>query len=63
MEMQKQGDVYLLCSDGLCGMITDTEIETIISNSEDIESGANALVQSANDHGGKDNITVVLAKF
>lgn len=55
------GDIYLLCSDGLTEMVEEDEIRTtLIENSDDIAHTANTLVQKANQHGGKDNISVIL---
>jgi protein phosphatase len=58
------GDVLLLCSDGLTTMISDEEItSTLRSSGGGIDKAAKALVDEANGHGGEDNITVVLLKF
>jgi serine/threonine protein phosphatase PrpC len=56
------GDVFLLCSDGLSGMIRDARIEELIAAhiGAGLEAVADALVQAANAEGGKDNITVAL---
>ncbi|MGV3580864.1 MAG: Stp1/IreP family PP2C-type Ser/Thr phosphatase [Methylophilus sp.] len=55
------GDIYLLCSDGLTEMVEDDELRTIlIENSDNLAHAANTLVQKANQHGGKDNISVIL---
>jgi PPM family protein phosphatase len=55
------GDIYLLCSDGLSEMVEDVEIGTIIiENRDNLAHAANTLVQKANQHGGKDNISVIL---
>lgn len=56
------GDVYVLCSDGLCGPASDQEIQRIIGSHQDLETAVNKLIECANEHGGPDNITVVLAK-
>ncbi len=56
----RDGDVYLLCSDGLTGMISDDEAEAILRGSPTLREAAEELVRSANQSGGKDNITVVL---
>ena len=54
------GDVYLLCSDGLSGMMTDEQIlECVARHAEDVDAMARDLVQLANDQGGEDNVTVV----
>jgi PPM family protein phosphatase len=55
------GDRYLLCSDGLSGMVSDDEIESIIaSGDDDIEATARQLIEKANERGGEDNVTVIL---
>ena len=57
------GDIYLLCSDGLSGMLTDEQIGAIILDSaDDLEAGVKALIRRANEEGGDDNITAVLIK-
>jgi protein phosphatase len=57
------GDCYILCSDGLSGMIEDAEILEIVSNSPNIEDACRKLIALANEHGGEDNITAVLVKI
>ena len=54
------GDVYLLCSDGLNSMLTDDEISALLASGAPLEERAKTLIDSANDHGGNDNVTVVL---
>lgn len=54
------GQTVLLCSDGLCGLMTDKEILDIVLKSENIEDAKQALVDSANEKGGTDNITVAI---
>ena len=55
----KPGDVYVLCSDGLNGMISDAEIaEVVAAAGEDMEKAAKGLIDAANKKGGEDNITV-----
>ena len=56
----RDGDVYLLCSDGLTGMVSDDEMGAILRGSENLREATEALVRAANQSGGKDNITVVL---
>jgi protein phosphatase len=57
------GDILLLCSDGLNGMLTDDEIKNVIeSNRDDLNVAAKALIDAANANGGDDNITVVLVE-
>ena len=60
----RRGDVLLLCSDGLSGKLRNEEIRQIISDStQDLAAACAALVAAANERGGEDNITVVLARF
>ncbi len=54
------GDVLLLCSDGLTGMISEAEIERILEDAGSLGDAGRALVAAANEAGGRDNITVVL---
>ncbi len=56
------GDVLLLCSDGLCGIVSDKAIARLIE-SQDLERSARRLVEAANRMGGPDNISVALARF
>jgi hypothetical protein len=57
------GDVYVICSDGLSGMLSDEEIEHLVTSSPDIRSACRKLIEKANDQGGEDNITAVLIKI
>lgn len=54
------GDIYLMCSDGLSDMVDDASIARIISTGEGLEQKAAALVEAANENGGRDNISVLL---
>lgn len=56
----RTGDRILLCSDGLTGELTDAEICRILTDEADPETAARRLVVTANEHGGEDNITVVV---
>jgi PPM family protein phosphatase len=56
-----EGDVFLLCSDGLTTMVGDSAILRIVEeNRGDLQAAAASLVQTANAGGGEDNITVIL---
>lgn len=55
-----RGDIVLMCSDGLTNMLEDSEILMILKKERDIASKAEALVEAANNSGGKDNISVIL---
>ena len=60
-ELQVQeGDVILLCSDGLTNMVEDEEIEYIIHHAGSLEEAGDKLIDQANYNGGSDNITAVL---
>jgi len=56
----RPGDIYLLCSDGLSGMVSDSEMAAIIADGGELDSVAGSLVDAANENGGRDNITAVL---
>ena len=53
-------DRVLLCSDGLTGMLEDEELLLILEGEGYVEERAQRLVQAANDHGGRDNIAVII---
>jgi serine/threonine protein phosphatase PrpC len=57
------GDIYLLCSDGLTDLVDDDDIQaTLTALGSNLQLAAKQLIQKANDNGGKDNISVILAK-
>jgi protein phosphatase len=57
------GDVLLLCSDGLTGMVPDERIaELVRGHPKDLRGAAQALVEAANEGGGQDNVTCVLVQ-
>lgn len=57
-----EGDVLLLCSDGLTNMVCDEEIKDIVNSAEELKDCAEELVHRANENGGMDNISVVVVK-
>jgi PPM family protein phosphatase len=59
----REGDLFLLCSDGLTSMISDDEVAAILRTSATLDDAADALIKAANQSGGKDNITVVLFRL
>ncbi len=59
----QHGDVLLLCSDGLCGVISDPEIARVLEAESDLETAGKRLVDRANEEGGPDNVTVVLVRW
>lgn len=58
----KDGDICLLCTDGLTDMVEDEDIAQILSENQDIEEKTKCLLESALEHGGRDNITVLLVE-
>jgi PPM family protein phosphatase len=59
----RDGDTFLLCSDGLSGMVSDADLESILAEGKPLRETAAALVAAANDNGGRDNITAVLFRL
>ena len=57
----RERDRFLLCSDGLCGVVSDATIETTLAEANDLDEAADALIALALRSGGPDNITCVLA--
>ncbi len=57
------GDLMLLCSDGLTEMVPEEQIAAILQDQPDLQCACERLIAAANDRGGKDNITVVAARF
>src|ERR1700685_965914 len=62
-EQPKANDMYLLCSDGLSGPVSDEDMLEIATSSADLKTGAAKLIERANANGGPDNITVVLVRW
>jgi serine/threonine protein phosphatase PrpC len=60
----RPGDVAMLCSDGLHGMLGDQEIARLLVPAPDsLEEAATRLIDAANEAGGRDNVTVVLLRY
>ena len=59
----RDGDIFLLCSDGLTDMVSDETIAKVLSATPDLQPAAEELVRLANKAGGEDNITVVAFAF
>jgi protein phosphatase len=59
----RDGDVFLICSDGLTSMISNDEVTSILRSSRSLDEAADALIRAANQSGGKDNITVILFRL
>jgi PPM family protein phosphatase len=56
----RDGDVFLLCSDGLTSMLSDEQIGRTLTDAPDLRAAGHALIDAANAAGGRDNITVIL---
>ena len=59
----RPGDVYLLCSDGLHGLVSDAEMAAIVEAGAVLTDACERLIARANEKGGKDNITAVLIRI
>jgi protein phosphatase len=59
----RRGDVLVLCSDGLSGQVRADEIARIASEDHDLAAACGRLIDRANENGGPDNITVIIARF
>ena len=59
----RDGDAFLICSDGLTSMISDDEVASILRSAGSLDEAADELVRAANQSGGKDNITVILFRL
>jgi protein phosphatase len=57
------GDVFLLCSDGLSGMVPDDLMRAILQKAPSLDAAAKKLIDTANANGGIDNVTVILAQY
>jgi protein phosphatase len=59
----RRGDILLLCSDGLSGKLRLEDIQNIVADNKDLSEACDELIAEANNRGGEDNITVILARF
>jgi serine/threonine protein phosphatase PrpC len=59
----RQGDCILLCSDGLYNMVKGPEVLSVLQGKDVLAAKCKTLIQKANEHGGTDNITLILAEF
>lgn len=62
-EEPRLGDVMVLCSDGLAGPVSDEEIRSIVLAAPDLKTASQRLIDRANENGGPDNVTCVLARW
>ncbi|WP_413301373.1 Stp1/IreP family PP2C-type Ser/Thr phosphatase [Bacillus sp. 1P10SD] len=61
--MFEEGDIILLCSDGLSNKVSEKEMVTILLNEDHLEQKADSLISLANNYGGEDNITLAIVEF
>ncbi|MED3552237.1 Stp1/IreP family PP2C-type Ser/Thr phosphatase [Cytobacillus praedii] len=59
----EEGDLLLLCSDGLSNKVTESEMIDMLESETDLNAKASSLIELANNHGGEDNITLVIVEF
>ncbi len=57
------GDVVLLCSDGLTDMLDDARLSAVLGSEREPQAACERLVAEANERGGKDNVTAIVARF
>ena len=62
-ETPRANDIYILCSDGLSGPVEDPEMLEICTKYSDLKMAASKLIERANENGGPDNITAILARW
>ena len=62
-ETPRANDIYILCSDGLSGPVEDPEMLDICTKYSDLRVAASKLIERANENGGPDNITAILARW
>ncbi len=58
-----EGDLFLLCSDGLSGMVPDSQIQKVLLQTAELQTSCEQLIDLANSAGGNDNVTCVLARY
>jgi PPM family protein phosphatase len=59
----RNGDFLVLCSDGLSGLVRKEEIAEVVTETDDLVQACKQLIDKANENGGPDNITVIIARF
>lgn len=57
---RQKGDVWLLCSDGLTGMVPDEQIAETLADEKNLDAAADSLLRQALEAGGRDNVTLIL---
>ncbi|MGQ9896333.1 MAG: protein phosphatase 2C domain-containing protein [Acidobacteriota bacterium] len=62
-EVIQPNDIFLLCSDGLSNKVEDHELLSCVVTASSLDAAAKSLIKLANDRGGEDNITVIIARL
>jgi protein phosphatase len=62
-EAPRAGDAMVVCSDGLCGPVTDQRLLELVVSAPDLPTATQRLIDCANENGGPDNITCVIARW
>jgi protein phosphatase len=62
-EAPRAGDAMIVCSDGLCGPVTDQQLLDLVVGAPDLPTATQRLIDCANENGGPDNITCVIARW
>jgi serine/threonine protein phosphatase PrpC len=63
VDAPRLGDVYILCSDGLSGMVPDEQMADIANSGKDLDGICEELIALANQNGGLDNVTAVAVRI
>lgn len=59
----KEGDIFMLCSDGLSGMVSDPDMQETLAQTSQLDVACAKLIDMANSNGGNDNVTCVLTRW
>ena len=59
----RDGDEFLVCSDGLSGMVSDAQIQDVLSKVTDLDQACRQLIELANANGGNDNVTCIITRW
>jgi protein phosphatase len=59
----QDGDVFLLCSDGLSGMVSDADLQAVLNSTTDLDAACAQMIERANANGGNDNVTCILTRW
>ena len=63
IKVAQKDDLFLLCSDGLSGVVDESTMKKIFTAESDLEAACRALIDTANERGGPDNVSAVLIRI